>query len=76
MERGARNLSGVLAEDAENLALDADVGSRGVDGSHFCVGGLQADHAAFAVEAFESSVCAVNERNDDLALAGGAGALN
>jgi len=66
----------VFAEDAENFALDADVGGRGVDGGHLGVGGLQADHAAFAVKALEGGVGAVDEGDDDLAFAGGAGALN
>jgi hypothetical protein len=66
----------VFAEDAENLALDADVGGGGVDGRHFGVGGLQADHAAFAVEALEGGVGAVDEGDDDLAFTGGAGALD
>jgi len=46
----------VFAEDAENLALDADVGGRGVDGGHLGVRGLEADHAAFTVEALEGGV--------------------
>ena len=46
----------VFAQDAKNFALDADVRSGGVDGGHFGVGGLQADHAAFAVETFEGGV--------------------
>ena len=66
----------VFAQDAQNFALDADVGSGGVDGGHFGVGGLQADHAAFAVETFEGGVGAVDEGNDDLAFAGGAGPLH
>ena len=66
----------VFAEDAENLTLNADVGGRGVDGGHLGVGRLQADHAAFAVEALEGGVGAVDEGDDDLAFAGGAGALN
>jgi hypothetical protein len=66
----------VFTEDAENLALDADVGGGGVDGRHLGVRGLQANHAAFAVEAFEGSVGAVDERDDDLAFACGAGALD
>ena len=71
-----RDFSGVFAEDAEDFALNADVGGGGVDGSHFGVGGLQADHAALAIEALEGGVGAVDEGDNDLALAGGAGALN
>jgi hypothetical protein len=66
----------VLAEDTQHLSLDADVGGRGVDRGHFGVGGLQADHAAFAVEALEGGVGAVDEGDDDLAFAGGAGTLD
>ena len=66
----------VFAEDAEDFALDADVGGGGVDGGHLGVGGLEADHAAFAVEALEGGVGAVDEGDDDLAFAGGAGALD
>ena len=66
----------VFTEDAENFALDADVGGGGIDGGHLGVGGLQADHAAFAVEALEGGVGAVDEGDDDLAFAGGAGALD
>jgi hypothetical protein len=66
----------VFAQDAENFALDTDIGGRGVDGGHFGIRGLEADHAAFAVEAFEGGVGAVDQRDDDLALAGGAGTLD
>src|SRR3981189_3273894 len=66
----------VFAQDAENFALDADVGGGGVDGGHFGVGRLQADHAAFAIEALEGGVGPIDEGDDDLAFAGGAGALN
>src|SRR5882757_861527 len=66
----------VFAQDAENFALDADVGGGGVDGGHFGVGGLETDHAALAVEALEGGVGAVDEGDDDLAFAGGAGALD
>src|SRR5258705_27260 len=69
-------ISGVFAEDAENFALDADVCGGGVDWGHFGVGGLQADHAAFAVEAFEGGIGTVDEGDDDLAFTGGAGALD
>lgn len=68
--------SSVFAEDAEDFALNADVGGGGVDRSHFVVGGLQADHAALAIEALEGGVGAVDEGDDNLALASGAGALN
>ena len=68
--------SGVLTEDSEDLALDADVGGRGVDRSHLSVRGLEADHAALAIEALEGGVGAVDEGDDDFALAGGAGALD
>lgn len=66
----------VLSEYAENLALDADIRGRGVDGRHLGIGGLEADHAAFPVEALEGCVGAVDESDDDLALACGAGALD
>ncbi len=66
----------VFAEDAEDFALDADVGSRSVDGGHFSIGGLQADHAAFAIEALECGVGTIDEGDDDLAFAGGACALD
>src|SRR3982074_1213011 len=66
----------VFAQDAENFALDADVGGGGVDGGHLGVGGLQADHAAFAIEALEGGVGAVDEGDDDLAFAGCGGALD
>ncbi|MCU1250910.1 MAG: hypothetical protein JWQ49_3939 [Edaphobacter sp.] len=69
-------MSGVFAEDAENLALDADVGGRGVDGGHFGVGWLQSDHAAFAIEALERGVGTVYEGDDDLTFTGGASALD
>ncbi len=68
--------SAVLAEDAEDLALDGDAGGGGVDGCHLGVGGLEADHRAFAVEAFEGGLGAVDEGDDDLALAGGAGSFD
>ncbi len=73
---GIEEGSGVFAEDSEDLALDADVGGRGVDGGHLGVGGLEADHVAFAVEALEGGVGTVDQGDDDLALAGGAGALD
>ena len=66
----------VFAEDAEDLALNADVGGGGVDGGHLRVGGLQADHAAFAVKALEGGIGAVDQGDDDLPFAGGAGALD
>ena len=67
---------GVFAEDAEDFALDADVGGGGVDGGHLAVGGLEADHGALAVEALEGGVGAVDEGDDDLAFAGGAGSFD
>ena len=67
---------GVFAEHAEDFALDADAGSLGVDGGHFGVGGLETNEIAFAVEAFEGCVGAVDEGDYDFAFAGGAGALN
>jgi len=66
----------VLSEDAENLALDADIGGLSVDGSHFLVGGLQADEVALSVEAFEGGIRTVDECDDDFAFAGSAGALD
>src|SRR6516162_10223689 len=71
-----RDGSGVFAKDAENLALDGDAGGRRVDGGHFGVGGLKANHAALTVEALKGGVGAVDEGDDDLALAGGAGAFD
>jgi hypothetical protein len=71
-----RSLLCVLAKNAEYLALNADVGRRGVDGRHFGIGGLETDHAAFAVEALKGGIGAVDEGDDDLAFAGGAGALD
>jgi hypothetical protein len=68
--------SGVFANDTEDLALNAYVGCWRIDGSHLGIGGLEADHAAFAVEAFEGGVGAVDERDDYLAFAGGACALD
>ncbi len=65
-----------LRRTPRTFALDADAGGRGVDGGHFGVGGLKADHAAFAVKALEGGVGAVDEGDDDLAFAGGAGALD
>ena len=67
---------GVFAEDAQDFALDADVCCGGVDGGHLAVGGLESDHGALAVEALESGVCAVDEGDDDLAFAGGAGSFH
>jgi len=72
----AGRLLGVFAQDAEDFALDADAGGGGVDWGHFGVGGLQTDHAAFAVETLEGGVGAIDEGDDDLAFAGGAGALD
>ena len=67
---------GVFAEHAEDFALDADAGGGGVDGSHFGVGGLEADEVAFAVEALEGGVRAVDQGDDDFAFAGGAGSFH
>jgi len=69
-------VSGVFAEDTEDLALDGDAGGRGKDRGHLGVGGLEANHAALAVEALKGGVGAVDEGDDDLAFAGGAGALD
>ena len=66
----------VFPQDAENFALDADVGSRRVDRRHFGVGGLEADHAAFAIETLKGGIGAIDEGHDDLAFARGAGPLN
>ncbi len=68
-----RLISGVFPQNPEDLALDADVSSRGIDGRHLRVGGLQADHAAFTVEAFEGSVRAIDKSYDNLAFACRAG---
>jgi len=69
-------LLGVFAEHAEDLALNADAGSLGVDGGHLGVGGLEADEIAFAVEALEGSVGAVDEGDYDFTFAGGAGSFH
>ncbi len=66
----------VLAKYAEDAALDGDLGGGDDDGVHFCVGGLQADHAAFQIEAFEGGFGSSDEGDDDFSLAGGAGALD
>lgn len=71
-----RKVSGVFTQDAEDLALNTDAVGRGEDGRHLRVGGLEADHAALAVEALEGGVGAVDEGDDDFAFAGGAGALD
>jgi hypothetical protein len=77
IREGGRNTSlRVFAKDAEDLALDADVGGGSVNGRHLSVGGLQPDHAPFAVEALEGGIGAVDEGDDDLAFAGGACALD
>jgi len=66
----------VLSKNPEDLTLDADVSGRSVDGRHLSVGGLEANHAAFAVKALEGGVGAVDECDDDLALAGRTGTLD
>jgi len=67
---------GVFAEDAQDFALDADAGGGGVDGGHLGVRGLEADHGAFAIEALEGGIGAVDQGDDDLSFAGGPGALD
>ncbi len=47
-----------------------------VDWGHFDVRGLEANHTAFAVEALEGGVGAVDERDDNLTFPGGAGAFD
>src|ERR1700754_46561 len=76
MKRGVRRESRVLTENAENLALDTDAGSGSKDGRHLGVGGLEADHTALAIEAFEGSIGAVDQGDDDLAFTSCAGALD
>ena len=66
----------VFTENAQNLPLDADAGSGGVDGRHFGVGGLETNHTALAVKTLEGSVGAVNEGDYDLAFPGGTCALD
>src|SRR4051812_25645089 len=63
-------LSVIRAEDADDDALHA--AAVGVDdaGFHRAVGGLEADLAAFAVEALERGLAGVEEGNDLLAVAG------
>ena len=73
---GVLRRSGVLAEHAEDFALDADVLGGGVNRFHLTVRGLEADEGAFAVEALEGGVGAIDQGNDDLAFAGGTGALD
>ncbi len=75
-DSGGLDGSGVFTEDAEDFALNADVCGRGVDGGHLVVRGLESDHAAFAVEALEGGVGAVDQGDDDLAFAGGASAFD
>jgi len=74
--RIGRNSNLVLAEDAEDAALDGDLGGGDDDGVHFGVGGLEADHGALEVEALEGGFGSADEGDDDFALAGGAGALD
>ena len=82
--KGIANFGGVAGADGfrricggpKNFALDADIGGGGVDGGHLGIGGLEADHAAFAVETLEGGVGAVDQSDDDFAFAGGAGALD
>jgi hypothetical protein len=71
-----RKVSGVFTEDAEDLALDGDACGGGEDGSHLGVGGLETDHISLAVEALEGGIRAVDQSDDDLAFAGGAGTLD
>ncbi len=68
--------SGVFTQDAEDLALDADIGGGRVDGSHLGIGGLEADHGALAIEALEGGVGAVDKGDDNLSLAGGVSAFD
>ena len=66
----------VTAEDAEDAALDGHLRSGHEDGFHLDMGRLEADLRAFEVEAFEGSLRAAHEGDDDLSLAGGAAALS
>lgn len=66
----------VFAEDAEDAALDGDLACGDVNGVHLEVGGLEADGAAFGVVALEGGFRAVDEGDNDFALARGAGAFD
>lgn len=76
LRRFCGDFSGIFAENAEDFTLDVDIGCRGIDRSHLRVGGLEANHTAFAVEALEGRIGAVDERDDDLAFSRGSGSLD
>ena len=68
LQETAGNTLSVFAEDADDAALDFDVAGGNHDGSHFGVGGLQADFAgAFAIEALQSCLFPAHESDDDVA---------
>src|SRR5262249_37312706 len=72
----SRWMRSVFGEDTDDTALDLDVAGRNHDGSHFGVGGLQADFAgAFAIEALEGSFISRDESDDDVAGVGDLGLL-
>ena len=56
--------------------MNPDIACRSEDWGHLRIGGLQANHVSFTIEAFEGSICAINEGDDDLSLAGGARAFD
>ena len=62
-------MSSILAQDAENLPLNADVGGGSVNGGHFGIRGLQADHTSLTIETFERGVRTIDQGHDDLAFA-------
>ena len=68
--------SGVFTENSQDLSLNCDVGSGGVDGCHLGVGGLEPDHAAFAIKALQGGVGAVDQCDHDFSLASGASSLD
>src|SRR5690348_6179536 len=72
-EMNAIRASLVLAQDADDAALDLDGGGWNHDGLHGGIRGLQADGVAFLVEALQGSVGAIHQRDDDIAIASNLG---
>uniref|UniRef100_E6QMB6 Uncharacterized protein n=1 Tax=mine drainage metagenome TaxID=410659 RepID=E6QMB6_9ZZZZ len=66
----------VAAQNAQHAALYGDLRGGHKNGVHVRIGGLQADLAALDVEALERCLGAAHQRDDNLSLAGGAGALD
>ena len=67
---------GILAEDSQDFALNADVCCGRVDGCHLSIGWLEPDHISLSIEALEGGVRAIDQGDDDLSLSCGAGALD